>query len=99
MNRRSFLRRTVLGIGAALSLTAAGFDAFAVSHGLRKHEPFPVWTVKWKQFLQPGWHATTKLNLMDGAIPPKERALAGIHYDLWRYDVATQRAWYLRRES
>jgi len=97
MNRRSFLRRTILGVGATVSLATVGFHEFLVGHGLRNKQPFPVWTAKWKRFGKPGWHAVTKMNVFDGQLPPIERCRGGVPYDRFRYDAANLTVSYVAR--
>ena len=99
MTRRSFLRRTLLGIGAVVTLATTNFDTFATALGIRTKnaEPFPVWHVYWKQPWTGKWHAKTKMNLPDGVMPPTTGRWNGDSYDLFRYDVATQKVWYYKQ--
>ena len=86
MNRRSFLRRAALGIGATVSLAAVGFNDFLIGHGLRKRAAFPIWTAKYKRFGKSGWHAITKLNIPEGQDPPINRSWNGQPYDRFLFN-------------
>ena len=99
MNRRSFLRTTILGIGAALTVASVGFNTFCVEERLkpRNKNPFPVWDVKWRQPWMRGYVAQTKMNIPEGMLPPQVRPWNGIQYDLFRADPARNKAWYYKR--
>lgn len=100
MLRRNFIRNVFAGIGSALALTSIGFDTFATNHGLRprlaQDPSFPVWDVKWKAFMKPGWKARTRMNVVDGCLPPQDRSLNGIPYSLFKVDEENKRAWYFQ---
>ena len=97
MHRRAFIRNLVVGFGGLVASASLTFDAFAKSHGLRKVEPFPVWSVRWKRFYTPGWVAKTRMNIPEGRTPPYTSCWDGKPYDLFRVNPSTLEAIYVAR--
>lgn len=99
MQRRSFLRAMLLGVGALYTATTTGLDLFAKKVGLKRVEPFPTWNVKWRLAGQRGWAHQSEMHLPEGVMPPAFYKRQGVDYDLFRSNALTRQAWYWRRAS
>lgn len=108
MTRRSFLRRSTLAVGAVVTASYTGLDflsrkvpavdALAQALGLRHHGGILEWDVEYcvGEFL-PALLVKTEMNIPEHREPPLLTNWAGIQYDRWKFDINTQRVWYLRK--
>lgn len=97
-SRRSFLKAVAIAAGAVATTAYTGIDIVAKSTGLRKPLGIPTWTAIYKQFGTRG-HITGEMHIPEGRFPPQDKQWAGIPWQLYKYDVGRQRAWYYRKES